>query len=287
MSPMSAWQAVASPYYARVIPAALPTFAEIIASRHIIYSSDDRTIVRIGRHYVAKFGRGVSLMEGENMVFLKSHYRNLKIPEVYAFYKEATTRNKVIIMQYIPARPLRDILPDLSSRERDDITQQIRSIIRKIRSIPAPNFYGAIGERPFANAYWSLNPGPFYSARKIGDTLFDMKLEPGAVNRSVNAGVYRTEFGRMTRDFDYPVFSHGDLHTQNVLVTDDGVVWIIDWETAGFYAAYYEYTITAYQTRRIRERWREMARGFLGRHHAPPTECIDRAYEAYFGRRRN
>lgn len=38
------------------------------------------------------------------------------------------------------------------------------------------------------------------------------------------------------------VFTHGNLSSLNILVSGDEVVGIIDWETAGWYPSYWEYT---------------------------------------------
>lgn len=37
------------------------------------------------------------------------------------------------------------------------------------------------------------------------------------------------------------VFTHGDLHTGNIMVEDGTIVVILDWNTAGFYPAYWEW----------------------------------------------
>jgi thiamine kinase-like enzyme len=39
-----------------------------------------------------------------------------------------------------------------------------------------------------------------------------------------------------------PVFTHADLNPFNILVRGDDVVGIIDWEFAGWYPHYWEYT---------------------------------------------
>ncbi|KAJ5770741.1 uncharacterized protein N7511_002792 [Penicillium nucicola] len=38
------------------------------------------------------------------------------------------------------------------------------------------------------------------------------------------------------------VFTHGDLSSLNILARGDDIVGIIDWETAGWYPSYWEYT---------------------------------------------
>jgi thiamine kinase-like enzyme len=39
-----------------------------------------------------------------------------------------------------------------------------------------------------------------------------------------------------------PVFTHSDLNPFNILLQGDRVVGIIDWESAGWYPQYWEYT---------------------------------------------
>ena len=43
-----------------------------------------------------------------------------------------------------------------------------------------------------------------------------------------------------------PVLTHGDLSSLNILVRDDKIVGIIDWETAGWLPSYWEYTTACY-----------------------------------------
>lgn len=42
--------------------------------------------------------------------------------------------------------------------------------------------------------------------------------------------------------WDAPTFTHGDLSSLNILVRGDDIVGIVDWETAGWYPSYWEYT---------------------------------------------
>jgi aminoglycoside phosphotransferase (APT) family kinase protein len=39
-----------------------------------------------------------------------------------------------------------------------------------------------------------------------------------------------------------PVFTHGDLSSLNILVRRDDILGLVDWETAGWYPPYWEYT---------------------------------------------
>jgi hypothetical protein len=37
------------------------------------------------------------------------------------------------------------------------------------------------------------------------------------------------------------VLTHNDLNMRNILLDDDGMVWVVDWGWAGFYPAWFEY----------------------------------------------
>lgn len=43
------------------------------------------------------------------------------------------------------------------------------------------------------------------------------------------------------------VFVHNDLHMGNIILGNDGRVWLLDWECAGFYPQFFEYTAMFHQ----------------------------------------
>jgi hypothetical protein len=59
-----------------------------------------------------------------------------------------------------------------------------------------------------------------------------------------------------------PVFTHGDLNPANIIVRGDKVVGIIDWEFAGWYPHYWEYT-SAWYGNVTRTDWRDAIDRFL------------------------
>ena len=64
------------------------------------------------------------------------------------------------------------------------------------------------------------------------------KLE---VNRRITK--FPPDSWRMTFDSSLPlVLTHLDIHPNNIIIGDDGRVWLIDWEFAGFYPQWFEYT---------------------------------------------
>ena len=52
------------------LPALLPTPQEITASRDYLRPPTGRFVVRVGQHYVVKYGPNVTFQEGYSMVFV-------------------------------------------------------------------------------------------------------------------------------------------------------------------------------------------------------------------------
>lgn len=59
-----------------------------------------------------------------------------------------------------------------------------------------------------------------------------------------------------------PVFTHADLNPFNILIRDEKVVGIIDWEFAGWYPFYWEYT-SAWHGNITRTGWQDRLDQFL------------------------
>ena len=80
----------------------------------------------------------------------------------------------------------------------------------------------------------------------------------------------------------YPslVFTHGDLSSLNILACGDKVVGIVDWETAGWYPSYWEYT-TACQVNPHNSFWRDEIEKFLNPF--PKELAMEKLRQKYFG----
>jgi aminoglycoside phosphotransferase len=77
-----------------------------------------------------------------------------------------------------------------------------------------------------------------------------------------------------------PVFTHGDMSSLNVLVDGDNIVGIIDWETAGWYPHYWEYT-TAHQVNAYNLFWKDQIDNFL--QSMPDELAMDQTRNRCFG----
>jgi thiamine kinase-like enzyme len=67
---------------------------------------------------------------------------------------------------------------------------------------------------------------------------------------------------KQDRPWGPPVFTHGDLNPFNILVRDDRVVGIVDWEFSGWYPDYWEYT-SAWFGNLTKQAWQKEIANFL------------------------
>lgn len=120
----------------------------------------------------------------------------------------------------------------------------------------------------------SLRFGPFRSIRDFHRHLRSgVELEPGLDSEVQNL------IKQQNRDWPL-MFTHGDLSSLNILVREDKIIGIIDWETAGWYPSYWEYT-RACQVNPQNSFWINEIDKFLSP--MPEELSMGRTRQKYFG----
>lgn len=76
------------------------------------------------------------------------------------------------------------------------------------------------------------------------------------------------------------VLTHGDLSSLNILVKNDKVTGIVDWESSGWYPSYWEH-ITAMQVNFGNEFWEDYIDLFI--EPRPDDLQMERIRQTYFG----
>jgi hypothetical protein len=132
------------PYFAptHLLPAPLPTVAEILASQRIL-STLRATVVVVGDHFVVKYGTIVHLQEGENMLFIRKS-TSIPVLTVYALFNDHETGMNFIVQKYILGKTLEGLWRSLETVEKEALVLQLRRYMDELRSIPSPGYYGGI-----------------------------------------------------------------------------------------------------------------------------------------------
>ena len=233
-------------------------------------------VLLISRSLCIKHGPLVSLAEASSMRFI-SQSSSMPVPRIIGAFE--TRGHTYIVMERINGDQLGVGWMKRSPESQADILAQLKRMIQEMRKIP---------------------PAPSCGVTNVdGGSLFDCRL-PGAslrfgpinsiqdFHRHLRGGVHFNagnnpdvnQLVHLHRQ-DWPlVFTHGDLSSLNILVRGDKVEGIVDWETAGWFPAYWEYT-TAYQVNPQNYFWRESIDLFLDPF---PSELImEEMRRKYFG----
>ncbi|KAI1350865.1 kinase-like domain-containing protein [Xylaria sp. FL0043] len=249
---MDPYEPVSLPYTAPALPAELPTTEEVLSSTQMLKKPMDWGpiekavwVVRVGTHFLAKYGPDVRETEGQTMLFVKEN-TNIPIPEVYAMYKfkhEGKTYT-MIIMEFVEGVRLDTYLKKAGRRQLDMTSAHLKAQVDELRSIPAPNYYGSVGRKPLYHCRGAQEYGPYNTITEY----IDGYLEVGIVPRDIYADLVKEFTSILCRTATnakhaHPVFTHGDLHELNVIVRPDGTPVMIDYEQAGFFPAYHEYVV--------------------------------------------
>ncbi|KAJ5114816.1 hypothetical protein NUU61_000575 [Penicillium alfredii] len=154
-------------------------------------------------------------------------------------------KNRVLIMTAMPGDPLDLVFHRLSYAEREQLSRDLRNVVSQIRCLSNRTSF------PFGNSHGgplidhrfpSGMSGPFH---RISD--FNSFLVHCAVQRETKAKIAAVH-SRSYRS----VFAHADLHPSNILIERGRLSAIVDWECAGFYLEYWEFTKMMYGTQHFR-----------------------------------
>jgi hypothetical protein len=167
---------------------------------------------------------------------------------------------------------------DRSPVSQTTVLSQLKEMVREMRSIPPPQGQGIAsvdgGQLFDCRLPGSLRFGPFGCVADFHTYLrygihFSPRNEP-EINKLIDL-----------HSGQWPlVFTHGDLSSLNVLVRGDQIVGIVDWETSGWFPAYWEYT-TACQVNPQNSFWRHEIDRFLD---PQPLELsMEQIRHKYFG----
>lgn len=147
-----------------------------------------------------------------------------------------------LLQQYVPGRVLMDVWPQLGWWMRLRVVVTLRFYIRELRSIssragpplfPGPPSDDGKPQKCTGRLFTEDDSGPFQSYREMSRWY---------QNRLLVVQQFREKSrGSVPFDDSSPlVFTHMDLHPRNVILGDDGQLWVVDWGEAGWYPQWFE-----------------------------------------------
>ena len=204
------------------------------------------SVFRITEGTVVKSAQGIEkdIEEASEALALDLVFSQTTIP-VPRVRRVVQWKNSLMIaMDYIPGRQLSQVWPSLSFLSKLGIAITLRRYVRQLRRIRHPRSIvpGPLAtheprncESPIFGSIQSAR-GPFASYQELSEFFNDR------LRRTLRAYPYHRADNLGNFDDSAPlVFTHQDLNMRNLIVGDDGQLWVIDWAWSGFYPRWFEF----------------------------------------------
>ena len=234
------------------------------------------SVLLLTRGVCVKYGPFQHLSYVTAMQFIASH-TSIPVPKVYcAFERKGWT---YIVMSRIAGSPIGHNWEQRPAASKAHLMKQLKAYIEEMRSVKPTNlgvvegFDGKLYDVRLSGGLEGF--GPFNSVRDFHSFLREgIAASPGQMPE-VNDLVEKHENGQFST-----CLTHGDLNSMNILVKEDNIVGIVDWDTAGWYPEYWKYT-TAYNVNPYNEFWKDEVGKFLEEY--PNALKMEQLRQQYFG----
>jgi hypothetical protein len=166
-----------------------------------------------------------------------------------------TRGDALVLMDVIPrATQLKRCWPSLPVWKKLKVVLTMRFYLRQIRRVRSPahsSTPGPLGLRPqsclglqFVDERWwpAMGPMTFDTYDDLADYYDRWRVNVLSLVAIGWASVMPGLGPPLPTERFFPLmFTHNDLNMRNILLDDDGKLWIIDWAWAGFYPRWFEY----------------------------------------------
>jgi aminoglycoside phosphotransferase (APT) family kinase protein len=210
----------------------------------MLYDFGASTIKRYPDNTVVKSG-GKKRRESEAAALRVAAELGLPTPRVHEIKEGGDDENNEVTvrMDFVEGQTLESLWPTLSEEEKRDYCRHLREILDTMRKAEWPGTsIGSCGGGPVFDPrlYGVKIGGPFRNEEDLNKFVLDIHDKTPQPMRDALAKAQRTDH-RI-------VFTHGDLHLDNIMVKDGKITGLIDWEFAGWYPEYWEYVKYCYSS---------------------------------------
>jgi len=186
-----------------------------------------------------------------------------------------------IVQEYIDGPDLADVWVGMSSDERESCMRQLKGYLDQLRGLTPPepgrvqavDGTGCIDDRLYPGEW-----GPFDSINAFNAFFYHDFVRQHPTDYPYAQDSLAKTRGRTWRT----VFAHGDLGPHNILWKGGRIVGIIDWECAGWFPEYWEYTRSYFGSRYSLPCWWEMFQEVMDEY--PDELEVEQRLAAYFVR---
>jgi aminoglycoside phosphotransferase len=193
---------------------------------------------------VLKWSDGTRLEEVAAMIMMRR--AGFPVPMVISYGDHPDWPNAPvsILMTRLPGKELAEMYEQFNDEEHESVFTELRTMLGVMRNWPHPwggdRICSVLGTAIRSVRVPSHSIGPYESQAEFNDRLISPARRG---DKSQEWFEEKLEFAKRIRSVHYEVvFTHGDLKDHNILVHDGHISGFIDWESAGWYPDYWEFT---------------------------------------------
>ncbi|KAL1889987.1 hypothetical protein Sste5346_008566 [Sporothrix stenoceras] len=215
------------------------------------------------------------LNEARAMQLVRQHTA-IPAPKIYCSFEHKGL--VYILMERMPGKPLANGWVFRSDTSKAKILAQLKPMLAQLRNVPRPSPQNGHGlPKVNADVVSGIDGGQFFDGNLPNKRFWGPFNTVKDFHRGLRGNLmvvpdeYTEERYTDLRKLialqeDYvaspPVLTHGDLSANNILADGDNVTGIVDWETAAWMPAYWEYT-NAWHVNPHNPYWQEEVPKFL------------------------
>lgn len=198
--------------------------------------------------------------ESANLRFLTER-TSIPIPKTVEEWKE-DDGTYFLLTKRIHGHPLNEAWPTMCATDKERIAKQTAEYVIQLRKLHSSRME-SLGGQPLYSAFlfpngYGIGHGPFSS----DDELWaEMSLSLTNVPEKVRLKLRQ----RMPTATPY-TFSHCDLTNVNIIVDNGHLAGILDWESSGYFPAWWEFTAAGIGLGQEDKEWKDLLRKYLPDH---------------------
>ncbi|KAI1990667.1 hypothetical protein LOZ53_003127 [Ophidiomyces ophidiicola] len=206
----------------------------------------DNQIAQLPFGLILKWSDGTRLEEVLTMQVARN--AGLPVPKVicYGEHPDCPHAPYSILMTRVPGKELGQVYDSLSDDDRTLIFTQLKSFLEAIRQWKSPwgdnRICSLIGSSIRSVRIPKHSAGPFESEAELNEYL----IKPAWAGGFSSEAAYNDALNRAQQMEKLSphriVFTHGDLKHHNIMVKDGKITGFLDWESAGWYPEYWDFT---------------------------------------------
>lgn len=185
-----------------------------------------------------------------------------QIPAPRAIDVLMNAHSSYLLMTRVPGRPIGQLLNTMTDKQMDGVVIDLKRYISELRGIRNNNVskFQICDSEGGGILDWRIPDSQSEDLRFLTEADFNHYL-----TKMMTDDTRR----KAAKSHDVPhafFFTHGDLNPRNILAENGKVTGIVDWENAGFFPEYWEYTKMHYTVRSV-IRWL--------------ADVVDRVFQGY------